>query len=185
MPFLHSAKWLASTFSLSSHRQWYGVEAWLDSTLQIIVFSQPKPWVVRSLCAENYVGKVYKNKQIRPNARIWMNKAMFSSMLALLVVWRIFSCGKHNFPNLCPPQWIFLWVVLQTIAYTSAYSVTICNPILTCLLVSTWVPDWNSSKIEGSLHNFVSWNCLQSGFKATDSLQIAELFHLFWKRKWA
>ena len=35
------------------------------------------------------------------------------------------------------PSMIFLWVVLQTIAYTSAYSVTICNPILTRLLVST------------------------------------------------
>lgn len=184
MPILRSAKWLASTFSLSSHRQWYDVDAWLDSTLQITVFPQPMSWVVRSLFAGNYVGKVYNNKQIRLNARTWMNKAMFSSMLAMLVIWRIFSCGKHNFPNLCPSQWIFLWVVKQTIAYTSAHSVTICNPILTRLPVSTWVWDWNSSKIEGNLHNFVSWNCLQSGFKATDSLQIAVLFHLFWKRKW-
>lgn len=117
MPILRSAKWLASTFSLSSHRQWYDVDAWLDSTLQITVFPQPMSWVVRSLFAGNYVGKVYKNKQIRPNARTWMNKAMFSSMLAMLVIWRIFSCGKHNFPNLCPSQWIFLWVVKQTIAY--------------------------------------------------------------------
>ena len=81
-----------------------------------------------------------------------LTKAMFSSILAMLVIWRIFSCGKHNFPNLCPPQWIFLWVVLQTIAYTSAYSVAICNPILTRLLVNTWVRDCNSSKIEGNLH---------------------------------
>ena len=40
-----------------------------------------------------------------------------------------------------------------------------------------------SSKLEGNLHNFVSWNCFQSSFNGTDSLQIAELFHLFWNRK--